>query len=78
MSLNSDHEERGTPPDAQQRAPIIIPNGSLIVLCGSARSGKGTFAHTFIKKHQEQDIKATAIVSSDMCRALPNDWLSGD
>lgn len=67
MSLNSDKEEPGKPPEVQTS---IIPQRSLIVLCGPAGSGKSTFARTFIEEHQAQDIKATAIVSSDSCRAL--------
>lgn len=70
MALNADHEDPGKSPPAQQQAPIIIPKRSLMVLCGPAGSGKSTFARTFIEAHQDQDIKATAIVSSDSCRSL--------
>jgi len=66
MSFSSDHDEQ----EKLSHAPIIIPQGSLIVLCGPAGSGKSTFARTFIEDHQEQGIKATVIVSSDLCRAL--------
>ncbi|MBI3998273.1 MAG: AAA family ATPase [Armatimonadetes bacterium] len=41
---------------------LRIPNPSLVVLCGPAASGKSTFA--------ARHFPATAIVSSDRCRAM--------
>lgn len=41
---------------------LRIPNPSLVVLCGPAGSGKSTFA--------ARHFPATAVVSSDRCRAL--------
>jgi predicted kinase len=70
MSLNPDQEARETFAPAQHQGPVTVSPGSLIVLCGPAGSGKSTFARTFIQEHQKQGIKATAIVSSDLCRAL--------
>ncbi len=70
MSLSSDHEEQAKLSPAVPDTPIILAPGSLLVLCGPAGSGKSTFARTFVEQHQAQGIKATAIVSSDLCRAL--------
>lgn len=70
MSSSSDHQVQAKHSSPQQPAPISIVLGSLLVLCGPAGSGKSTFARTFIENHQEQGIKATAVVSSDLCRAL--------
>lgn len=70
MSFSSDREEQGQLSPAQHHTPIIIAPGSLMVLCGPAGSGKSTFARTFVEEHQAQGIKATAIVSSDLCRAF--------
>ena len=67
MSFSSDHEEQGQLSPAQHHIPIIIPQGSLMVLCGPAGSGKSNFARTFVEEHQAQSIKATAIVLSDLC-----------
>jgi len=69
MSSSSDHQVQAKHSSPQQPAPISIVLGSLLVLCGPAGSGKSTFARTFIENHQE-GIKATAVVSSDLCRAL--------
>jgi len=44
---------------------ILIPQNSLVILCGTAGAGKSTFAHRFFKK--------TEVVSSDRCRALVGD-----
>ena len=66
MSFSSDPEAPGKP----SPAPLIIPKGALMVLCGPAGSGKSTCARTFIQEHQAQDIQTTAIVSSDTCRAV--------
>ncbi len=63
MSFGPDHQ-------AQHHALLSIAPGALLVLCGPAGSGKSTFARTFIQDHQAQGIKATAVVSSDLCRAL--------
>ncbi|MBI3976450.1 MAG: AAA family ATPase [Armatimonadetes bacterium] len=46
-------------------ARLVIPRPSLVVLCGPAGSGKSTFA----RRH----FPATAIVSSDRCRAMIGD-----
>jgi protein phosphatase len=70
MSSSSDHQVQAKHLSPQQPAPISIVPGSLLVLCGPAGSGKSTFARTFIENHQEQGIKATAVVTSDLCRAL--------
>ena len=44
---------------------LVIPDPSLVVLCGPAGSGKSTFA----RRH----FRETAIVSSDRCRAIISD-----
>jgi predicted kinase len=49
---------------------IILPERSLIVLCGPAGAGKSTFAQRFVEQHQDQGYRMTSIVSSDYCRAL--------
>ncbi len=41
---------------------IVIPNPSLVILCGPAGSGKSTFAGRHFSE--------TAVVSSDRCRAM--------
>ncbi len=57
--------EKALPPEGEQ---IILPQRTLIALCGPAGSGKSTFANKFIE--QAQGYRATTIVSSDYCRAL--------
>src|SRR5215469_11291160 len=42
--------------------PVILPQRTLLVLCGSAGSGKSTFA--------AQRFPETTIVSSDRCRGM--------
>ncbi len=49
---------------------IVLPQRTLIVLCGPAGSGKSTFARKFVEQHQVQGCRSTSIVSSDYCRAL--------
>jgi protein phosphatase len=49
---------------------IILPQRTLVVLCGAAGSGKSTFAQRLVASHQNQGLKVTSIVSSDYCRAL--------
>ncbi len=44
---------------------LVIPDPSLVILCGPAGSGKSTFA--------ARHFSATAIVSSDRCRAMVAD-----
>ncbi|GCF07442.1 AAA family ATPase [Dictyobacter arantiisoli] len=53
--------------DAQR---IVLPERTLIVLCGPAGAGKSTFARTTIDQQKQQGYRATGIVSSDYCRAL--------
>jgi len=53
---------------------IVIPDSSLVILCGPAACGKSTFARN--------NFRRTQIVSSDTCRALLCDsaaaqWCSG-
>jgi len=49
---------------------LVLPQRTLLVLCGIAGAGKSTFARTFIEEHYEQGLRETSIVSSDYCRAL--------
>lgn len=44
---------------------ILLPQNSLVILCGTAGAGKSSFAHRFFK--------ITEVVSSDRCRALVGD-----
>ncbi|MDQ7842911.1 MAG: AAA family ATPase [Armatimonadota bacterium] len=41
---------------------IVVPNSCLVILCGPAACGKSTFAR--------RNFPATAVVSSDHCRAM--------
>ncbi len=49
---------------------LVLPQRTLLVLCGIAGAGKSTFARAFIKEHYAQGLRATSIISSDYCRAL--------
>jgi len=54
---------------------IVIPAGSLVILCGPAACGKSTFARRHFRR--------TQIVSSDRCRAMLTDspatqWASSE
>ncbi len=53
-----------------ERSAIILPQRTLLVLCGSAGAGKSTFAQKLIEAHKEPGFQPTMIVSSDHCRAL--------
>lgn len=46
---------------------IAVPQRTLLVLCGSAGSGKSTYARTLAG---QLGLPGTAIVSSDVCRSL--------
>jgi predicted kinase len=54
----------------QSQQAIILPQRTLVVLCGVAGSGKSTFAQRLVASHHDQGLRATSIVSSDRCRAL--------
>lgn len=49
---------------------LVLPQRTLLVLCGLAGAGKSTFARTFTKEQYTQGLRETSIVSSDYCRAL--------
>ncbi len=49
---------------------ITLPRRTLLVLCGTAGSGKSTFARTIVARHAHLGLYSTSIVSSDQCRAL--------
>ncbi len=50
--------------------PLVVPQRTLLVLCGVAGAGKSTFARSFVEEHNAQGVRETSIVSSDYCRAL--------
>ncbi|GAC1397512.1 MAG: hypothetical protein NVS4B12_07840 [Ktedonobacteraceae bacterium] len=52
------------------REPLVLPQQTLLVLCGVAGAGKSTFARLFVEEHAAQGLRETSIVSSDYCRAL--------
>jgi predicted kinase len=56
--------------EPHKRHELLLPQRTLLVLCGPAGSGKSTFARRFIKEHRKQGFRSTMIVSSDTCRAL--------
>lgn len=62
--------ERDRFPDQQS---IILPQRTLLVLCGPAGSGKSTFAQSLVNHNTQKGLRATSIVSSDQCRALVSD-----
>ena len=51
-------------------ARLVLPQRTLLVLCGMPGAGKSTFAQSFIEEHYAQGLRETSIVSSDYCRAL--------
>ncbi len=51
-------------------ARLVLPQRTLLVLCGMPGAGKSTFAQGFIEEHYAQGLRETSIVSSDTCRAL--------
>jgi len=53
-----------------KRLELLLPQRTLLVLCGPAGSGKSTFARRLIKGHKKQGFRSTMIISSDTCRAL--------
>jgi protein phosphatase len=55
---------------AHEHPSIIIPQRTLLVLCGSAGSGKSTFARWLVESNTAQGLRETMIVASDRCRAL--------
>ena len=55
---------------SQPSQMIVLPERTLLVLCGPAGSGKSTFAHAFVDRHRALGVRRTTIVSSDQCRAL--------
>lgn len=59
--------ENSSSPEEQQ---VVLPEKTLIVLCGPAGAGKSTFARNFIAQHLQRGYRETSIVSSDHCRAL--------
>jgi predicted kinase len=60
MEKTSSHEEQ----------QVVLPERTLLVLCGPAGAGKSTFARNFVAQHQQRGYRETSIVSSDHCRAL--------
>ena len=49
---------------------LVLPQRTLLVLCGVAGAGKSTFPRTFVEEHYAQGLRATSVISSDYCRAL--------
>ena len=49
---------------------LVLPQRTLLVLCGGAGAGKSTFARSVVAEHSGQGLRDTSIVSSDYCRAL--------
>ena len=50
--------------------PLVLPQRTLLVLCGVAGAGKSTFARRLVEERSAQGLRTTSIVSSDYCRAL--------
>jgi predicted kinase len=64
MDAARQHEEQNN------SSTLVVPQRTLLVLCGPAGSGKSTFADQLVNTNKHNELKPTAIVSSDTCRGL--------